>query len=101
MINDGNFVVSSRSQTVLSGKPTSNVILSPFSVKLLMSLLAEAAGSNTVTERELASVLPGVNSLFQARELYKGVLRSLQVGWGRWEIPRQNENWIIQIRICL
>lgn len=68
-----------RSQTVLSGKPTSNVILSPFSVKLLMSLLAEAAGTNTVTERELASVLPGVNSLLLARELYKGVLHSLQV----------------------
>lgn len=64
---------------MLAGRSAANVIVSPFAVKLLMSLLAEAAGKDTVTERELSGVLPGVNSVFQARELYSRVLRSLQV----------------------
>lgn len=71
--------ISFFAQVVLSGQPTSNVILSPFAVKMLMSVLAEAAGKGTVTERELANVLPDVNSNPLAREFYTRVLRSLQV----------------------
>jgi len=47
----------------------SNMILSPFSVKLLLSLLSEAAGPDTSTHKELAAVLPSIQTIIQAREL--------------------------------
>lgn len=55
----------------------SNTIISPFLAKLLMSLLAEAAGSNTSTERELATVWPMINSLIPVREHYIRLFESL------------------------
>lgn len=47
-----------------------NMILSPFSVKLLLSLLSEATGTDTSTHKELAAVLPSSQTINQARELY-------------------------------
>lgn len=64
---------------MLSELPRENIIISPFSIKLLLSLLAEGAGKDTSTEKELSAVLPGVGSVIQARELYSRILRSLQV----------------------
>lgn len=55
-----------------------NIIFSPFSVKLLMSLLAEAAGARTSTLRQLSSALPGVG-LLATREHYSALFKSLLV----------------------
>jgi len=55
----------------------SNMILSPFSVKLLLSLLSEAAGVDTSTHKELAAVLPSIRTIIQARELYGKIFGSL------------------------
>lgn len=59
----------------------SNMILSPFSVKLLLSLLSEAAGLDTSTHKELAAVLPSIQTLIQARELYGKIFGSLLVSF--------------------
>lgn len=56
-------------KAILSAAP-SNAIFSPFSIKLLLSILAEAAGQDTSTQKELRSVLPSIMSLLEARELY-------------------------------
>lgn len=55
----------------------SNMILSPFSVKLMLSLLSEAAGTDTSTHKELAAVLPSIQTIIQARELYGKIFGSL------------------------
>lgn len=47
-----------------------NVILSPISVKLLLTLLSEAAGDRTKTQRELSQVIPFGESHIQAREYF-------------------------------
>lgn len=54
-------------------------MFSSFSVKLLLSLLAEAAGPDTSTHKELSSILPSIESIHQARELYGKIFGSLQV----------------------
>ena len=56
----------------------SNVIISPFSVKLLLALLAEAAGNNTQTQRELIKTLEVIKSPDNLRGFYKKVLTSLK-----------------------
>jgi len=65
------------SKNVLLKKPT-NTILSPFLVKLLLSMLSEAAGSGTQTERELATVWPTVQNNIKTREHYGKIFGSLQ-----------------------
>lgn len=52
-----------------------NTIFSPFSVKLLLTLLYEAAGENSTTKRELSKALVGVN-LDKSRKLYQEFLES-------------------------
>lgn len=52
-----------------------NTIFSPFSVKLLLTLLYEAAGDNSTTKRELSKALVGVN-LEKSRQLYREFLES-------------------------
>lgn len=52
-----------------------NTIFSPFSVKLLLTLLYEAAGENSTTKRELSKALVGVN-LDKSRQLYREFLES-------------------------
>jgi len=59
-------------------KNNTNMLISPFLAKLLMSLLAEAAGPSTSTERELASVWPTVQSPIFIREHYGRVFQSLK-----------------------
>lgn len=54
------------------------MLISPFLAKLLMSLLSEAAGPGTSTERELASVWPTVQSPIFIREHYGRVFKSLK-----------------------
>jgi hypothetical protein len=57
------------------------MIVSPVSVKLLLTVLAEAAGQNvkSKTRDELKQVLPYNQTLECARKYYKKVLSSLQV----------------------
>uniref|UniRef100_A0A1A9WXG7 Serpin domain-containing protein n=1 Tax=Glossina brevipalpis TaxID=37001 RepID=A0A1A9WXG7_9MUSC len=57
-----------------------NVIISPFSVKLLLALLAEATGNNTQTQRELLSTLEDIKSTDNLRGFYKKLLSSLKKG---------------------
>lgn len=52
-----------------------NTIFSPFSVKLLLTLLYEAAGEDSTTKRELSKALVGVN-LDKSRQLYREFLES-------------------------
>ncbi|NP_001295962.1 serpin B3 precursor [Musca domestica] len=56
----------------------SNVIISPFSVKLLLALLAEAAGNNTQTQKELVKTLDVIKSPDNLRGFYKKILTSLK-----------------------
>lgn len=55
-----------------------NVIISPFSVKLLLAVLAEAAGNNTQTQRELMKTLEVIKSADNLRGFYKKMLTSLK-----------------------
>lgn len=57
-------------------EPT-NVVISPFSVKIILATLAEAAGNNTQTQTELIRTLAVTNSLDNLRDFYKNVLASL------------------------
>jgi len=64
----------------------SNMMLSPFSVKLLLSLLSEAAGLDTSTHKELAAVLPSIQTTIQARELYGKIFGSLMEKSSNYEL---------------
>jgi len=67
------------SQSVFRENKDSNIVLSPLSVKLLLTLLAEAAGQSVTskTRTELEQVLPYNKSLFDAKEYFQKVLTSL------------------------
>lgn len=56
-----------------------NAVLSPFLVKLLLSILAETAGEETSTHRELLSVLPSIRTTAEIREHYGKAFGSLLV----------------------
>lgn len=47
-----------------------NTVVSPFLVKLLLSILAEAAGVGSSTHREMLSVLPNINKAEEIQDLY-------------------------------
>lgn len=66
----------SLTKKVLDGS-NQNTVVSPFLVKLLLSILVEAAGQGTSTHRELFSILPSVSSEEEMRELYARTFRSL------------------------
>lgn len=70
-------------------KQNENTILSPFLVKLLLSILGEAAGEGTSTNRELQSVLPSVQSTAETRELYGKAFGSMLVSLRRYTIFAQ------------
>lgn len=55
-----------------------NVILSPISVKLLLTLLSEAAGDHTKTQKELAQVIPFGDSNILAREYFDKFFTALR-----------------------
>ncbi|XP_055377023.1 serine protease inhibitor 27A-like [Condylostylus longicornis] len=48
---------------ILAKDSSKNIIISPFSIKLVLSLLLEAAGNNTDTQKELLNVL-GLNDKY-------------------------------------
>ncbi|XP_058833590.1 serine protease inhibitor 2-like [Topomyia yanbarensis] len=52
-----------------------NTIFSPFSIKLLLTLLYEASGKNSTTKRELSKALSG-SDLEKTRQLYREFLES-------------------------
>lgn len=56
-----------------------NTVVSPFLVKLLLSILVEAAGQGTSTHRELLSILPSISTEEEMHELYARVFGSLLV----------------------
>lgn len=55
-----------------------NVILSPISVKLLLTLLSEAAGDHTRTQMELTQVIPFGDSHILAREYFDHFFSALK-----------------------
>ncbi|XP_053959320.1 serine protease inhibitor 27A-like [Anastrepha ludens] len=55
-----------------------NVIISPFSVKLSLALLAEAAGNGSQTQRELYSTLTDIKQPENLRGFYKKTLNVLK-----------------------
>lgn len=59
----------------------SNIVVSPFSVKLLLLLLAEAAGHETKTKKELELVYSNIRKPFAARDMMKNALTSLMVSF--------------------
>lgn len=66
-------------QKVLDDSVQQNTVVSPFLVKLLLSILAEAAGQGTSTHRELLSILPSIRTEEETRDLYGRTFGSLLV----------------------
>lgn len=66
-------------KTVLKSQPN-NVLLSPLSAKVLLTLLAEAAGQTveSKTRKQLEQVLPYNKNLYDAKEYFKKVLNSIK-----------------------
>ncbi|XP_055302785.1 serine protease inhibitor 27A-like [Sitodiplosis mosellana] len=62
---------------VLDTNEQENTVVSPFLVKLLLSILAEAAGQDTSTHRELLTILPSIRTEEEIRELYGRTFGSL------------------------
>ncbi|EDW51889.1 GM14001 [Drosophila sechellia] len=66
-------------KTVLQNETADkNVIISPFSVKLVLALLAEAAGAGTQTQLELANTQTDIRSQNNVREFYRKTLNSFK-----------------------
>lgn len=64
-------------------KDPSNLIISPFSVKLLMNLLAEAAGTDSDTQKELSIISSNnIRSPYANRNQFSRIFKSLQVSTG-------------------
>ncbi|XP_030377269.1 serine protease inhibitor 27A [Scaptodrosophila lebanonensis] len=55
-----------------------NVIISPFSVKLVLALLSEAAGQGTRTQQELIGTQTDIKSQNNLREFYRKTLNSFK-----------------------
>ncbi|XP_059622138.1 serine protease inhibitor 2-like [Phlebotomus argentipes] len=55
-----------------------NAILSPFSVKLLMSLLSEASAPGTLTQHQLRIATPTIATHYDLREFYKTIFNGLR-----------------------
>ncbi|XP_063709418.1 uncharacterized protein LOC134837951 [Culicoides brevitarsis] len=60
----------------LMEKSNGNVVISPFSVKILLMLLAEASGIDTPTFNQLSVILPNIRVPYDGRELFKNVIGS-------------------------
>lgn len=58
-----------------------NLIVSPLSVKILLTLLAEASGQEVKSQtfQELSNVLPEHGKLKDAKDYYKYLLDSVEV----------------------
>ncbi|XP_022219250.1 serine protease inhibitor 27A [Drosophila obscura] len=66
-------------KTVLQNETQAkNVIISPFSIKLVLALLSEAAGADTQTQRELANTQTDIRSQNNVREFYRKTLNSFK-----------------------
>lgn len=66
-------------KTVIKSDPTSNIIISPFSAKVILMLIAEMSGINSDTRKELVSVLKDINDVDDGRRIFTRALRSLKV----------------------
>lgn len=67
------------SQNVLSEK-TQNMILSPFLVRLMIAILAQAGSASANSQREIEIVLSNFQSTDETHEIYKKALGSMLVG---------------------
>lgn len=56
-----------------------NVVLSPFSVKVILLLLAEASGTGSDTYKQLEVIYPNIRVPYEGREVHKKILSSLSV----------------------
>lgn len=71
------FLISLSLQALTINNPK-NVIISPFSVKLLLTLLSEASGDRTKTQQELSKVIPFGDSHINAREYFDKFFTALK-----------------------
>lgn len=66
-------------KNILQKEKDSNVVVSPFSIKLLMALLVEAAGDNSLTQQELYRTLEDdIKSPENLRGFYRKLLTSMK-----------------------
>lgn len=65
-------------QTVLI-ENNQNAVISPFSVKLILAIFAEAAGHGSSTNQEILTILSGIKTENDLRELYARPFVSLLV----------------------
>lgn len=56
---------------------TKNIIISPFSAKVILMMLAEMSGINSQTRKELLDALDGINDLHEGRTIFSTAIRSL------------------------
>lgn len=64
-------------KNVIQSDRTRNVVISPFSAKVILMLLAEMSGINSQTRRELLGVLDDVRDLHEGRTIFSRIIRSL------------------------
>lgn len=57
-------------------KSNGNLVISPFSVKILLMLLAEASETGSQTFKELEAIMPNIRVPYDGREYFKKVLGS-------------------------
>lgn len=65
-------------KTIVQNDAT-NLVVSPFSLKVVLMMLAEMSGINSKTRKELFTALDNINSISEGRTLYKNYLKSLLV----------------------
>lgn len=59
-----------------------NAIVSPFFVKVLLSVLVEASGPETINHREIASAIASFAIIHDIHERYSQAYASISVGFG-------------------
>lgn len=56
-----------------------NSVLSPYSIKVILLMLAEASGTDSETYNQLKVIYPNIRVPYEGREYNKNVLNSLSV----------------------
>lgn len=69
-----------------------NVVFSPFSVKLVLALLAEATGNGTHSQQQLLATLDNVRTLENLRHFYRKTLNGLK---------KDHADYTLRLETCL
>ncbi|XP_031625028.1 serine protease inhibitor 27A-like [Contarinia nasturtii] len=69
-------------QKVLATYNQKNVVVSPFFLILMLSILAEAAGKDTSSYQELSTGVPNISNAEKIRELLKSLMQSNELKFG-------------------